>query len=76
MHEPHMKRILGLIIFGGKISEAYQVLSNEDLRKQYDKYGKERAVPDSGFGKSFWRTMISKDSTDTALKRIPRSFLE
>ena len=31
------------------ISEAYQVLSNEDLRKQYDKYGKERAVPDSGF---------------------------
>lgn len=34
-----------------QISEAYQVLSNEDLRKQYDKYGKERAVPDSGFGK-------------------------
>lgn len=31
------------------ISEAYQVLSNEELRKQYDKYGKERAVPDSGF---------------------------
>ncbi|KAF8471683.1 X-domain of DnaJ-containing-domain-containing protein [Kalaharituber pfeilii] len=31
------------------ISEAYQVLSNEDLRKQYDKFGKERAVPDSGF---------------------------
>lgn len=34
-----------------QISEAYQVLSNEDLRKQYDKYGKEKAVPDSGFGK-------------------------
>ncbi|KAI9780141.1 MAG: hypothetical protein M1839_006978 [Geoglossum umbratile] len=31
------------------ISEAYQVLSNTELRKQYDKYGKERAVPDSGF---------------------------
>ncbi|KAI9768721.1 MAG: hypothetical protein M1840_004716 [Geoglossum simile] len=31
------------------ISEAYQVLSNSDLRKQYDKYGKEKAVPDSGF---------------------------
>ncbi|RPA97398.1 DnaJ-domain-containing protein [Choiromyces venosus 120613-1] len=31
------------------ISEAYQVLSNEDLRKQYDKFGKEQAVPDSGF---------------------------
>lgn len=31
------------------ISEAYQVLSNDELRKQYDKYGKESAVPDSGF---------------------------
>ncbi|KAA8894885.1 X-domain of DnaJ-containing-domain-containing protein [Sphaerosporella brunnea] len=31
------------------ISEAYQVLSNEELRKQYDLYGKARAVPDSGF---------------------------
>ncbi|KAG0132822.1 X-domain of DnaJ-containing-domain-containing protein [Tuber indicum] len=31
------------------ISEAYQVLSNTDLRRQYDKFGKERAVPDSGF---------------------------
>ncbi|KAI9682006.1 MAG: hypothetical protein M1817_000060 [Caeruleum heppii] len=31
------------------IGEAYQVLSNTELRKQYDKHGKERAVPDSGF---------------------------
>ncbi|KAL7273389.1 DnaJ-like protein [Rhizina undulata] len=31
------------------ISEAYQVLSNDDLRKQYDKFGKEKAVPESGF---------------------------
>lgn len=31
------------------ISEAYQVLSNEDLRKQYDMYGKARAIPDTGF---------------------------
>ncbi|KAI5803805.1 X-domain of DnaJ-containing-domain-containing protein [Geopyxis carbonaria] len=31
------------------ISEAYQVLSNDDLRKQYDKFGKASAVPDSGF---------------------------
>ncbi|PGG96917.1 hypothetical protein AJ79_09396 [Helicocarpus griseus UAMH5409] len=31
------------------IGEAYQVLSNEQLRKQYDKFGKEGAVPDSGF---------------------------
>ncbi|OJD20277.1 hypothetical protein ACJ73_08389 [Blastomyces percursus] len=31
------------------IGEAYQVLSNEQLRKQYDKFGKDKAVPDSGF---------------------------
>ena len=33
-----------------KIGEAYQVLSNNELRKRYDKFGKEKAVPDSGFG--------------------------
>lgn len=33
-----------------QISEAYQVLSNADLRKQYDLHGKAKAVPDSGFG--------------------------
>lgn len=31
------------------IGEAYQVLSNIELRKQYDKYGKERALPSEGF---------------------------
>ncbi|KAI9376442.1 X-domain of DnaJ-containing-domain-containing protein [Aspergillus egyptiacus] len=31
------------------IGEAYQVLSNADLRKRYDTYGKEQAVPDQGF---------------------------
>ncbi|KAF2721811.1 DnaJ domain protein [Polychaeton citri CBS 116435] len=32
-----------------EIGEAYQVLSDADLRKQYDTLGKEGAKPDSGF---------------------------
>ncbi|KAK6512552.1 hypothetical protein TWF481_001437 [Arthrobotrys musiformis] len=31
------------------ISEAYQVLSNNDLRAAYDKYGRDKAMPDAGF---------------------------
>lgn len=31
------------------VSEAYQVLSDEGLRKRYDQFGKEQAMPDSGF---------------------------
>ncbi|KAH8690106.1 DnaJ domain protein [Talaromyces proteolyticus] len=31
------------------IGEAYQVLSSSELRKQYDKFGKDQAVPGGGF---------------------------
>lgn len=31
------------------ISEAYQVLSNDELRVKYDKYGKKEAIPKGGF---------------------------
>ncbi|KAJ5109589.1 hypothetical protein N7532_002234 [Penicillium argentinense] len=31
------------------IGEAYQILSNEELRKRYDKFGKEEALPSGGF---------------------------
>ncbi|KAH3902784.1 Caj1p SCDLUD_000375 [Saccharomycodes ludwigii] len=32
-----------------KVSEAYQVLSDPDLRKRYDEFGKDDAIPQEGF---------------------------
>ncbi|CAN6630646.1 dnaJ-like protein 1 [Trichomonascus vanleenenianus] len=32
-----------------EIGEAYQVLSDKDLRKRYDEFGKDSAVPEAGF---------------------------
>ncbi|EPX74070.1 DNAJ protein Caj1/Djp1-type [Schizosaccharomyces octosporus yFS286] len=36
-----------------RLGEAYQVLSDPQLRKQYDLYGKEGAVPEAGFADAF-----------------------
>ena len=33
-----------------KISEAYQVLSDPALRRQYNEYGLQKAAPEGGFG--------------------------
>ncbi|KAK9237684.1 X-domain of DnaJ-containing-domain-containing protein [Lipomyces kononenkoae] len=32
-----------------EVGEAYQVLSDPQLRKQYDQFGKDKAMPDAGF---------------------------
>ena len=46
------------------IGEAYQVLGNEDLRKQYDQYGKEKAQPGAGFEDpaEFFSTIFGGDA--------------
>jgi curved DNA-binding protein CbpA len=46
------------------IGEAYQVLSNPDLRSQYDKYGKEYAKPQEGFADpaEFFGTIFGGDA--------------
>lgn len=46
------------------ISEAYQILSNKDLRAQYDRYGKDQAMPSSGFQDSseFFTTIFGGDA--------------
>lgn len=46
------------------IGEAYQVLSNADLRKQYDKFGKDKALPSDGFAdpSEFFGTIFGGDA--------------
>jgi hypothetical protein len=44
----HCGGIAGLTL--RQIGEAYQILSDDQLRAAYDKYGKEGAMPSSGFG--------------------------
>ncbi|RFU24321.1 hypothetical protein B7463_g12013, partial [Scytalidium lignicola] len=46
------------------IGEAYQVLSDKELRKQYDKYGKDQALPSEGFADpaEFFGTIFGGDA--------------
>lgn len=45
------------------VGEAYQVLSDPDLRKRYDEFGKDDAVPQQGFEDAgeFFTTMFGGD---------------
>ncbi|KAH8816473.1 X-domain of DnaJ-containing-domain-containing protein [Xylogone sp. PMI_703] len=47
-----------------EIGEAYQVLSDKELRKQYDKYGKDKALPSEGFADpaEFFGTIFGGDA--------------
>lgn len=56
-----------------QIGAAYQVLSNTELRKQYDRFGPEKAVPDSGFGKGIDSTIILTTQLTTPQPILPSS---
>ena len=57
-----------------KIGEAFQVLSDPDLRAAYDKYGKERAKPNSGFvdPTEFFSTLFGGDAFADLYARFRR----
>jgi DnaJ-class molecular chaperone len=56
-----------------QIGEAYQILSKDDLRKQYDKFGKEKAMPGGGFGTELTESLYYADLT--LEQRIPPNSL-
>jgi DnaJ-class molecular chaperone len=41
------------------------VLSDEQLRRQYDKFGKESAVPSSGFGMRTWLPHAARQTANS-----------
>jgi DnaJ-class molecular chaperone len=50
------------------------VLSNDELRKQYDKFGKDQAVPGGGFGKISLKMPTREEKiTHTRQQRTRRS---
>jgi curved DNA-binding protein CbpA len=60
--------LLGAGLILRQIGEAYQILSDSQLRAAYDKYGKEGAMPSSGFGMRH----AEKTYKDMALTRQQR----